>query len=295
MLGKGDSISGYSSTYKIALHVQPDSLQADSVADNGGEPGARPDSLQKDSLADSLGIQNGVSGSRFGKTIPSVTVNRYTYGTNPGCQDSIEQYDFPENSTISAFDTTSISAHNLQAVQDYFRTTYRSAKQTDLFTVKNGDQVYKSTAMLLTMPYFKALSECRRVKDFNSTEEFSSYSDSLQTQFQRQITIRLDLISNNINAVSLDTTELFDVRLQAFDQFLKPLDVVYFPVKSKIVAFQTWYQRRVLLSFERYNGLQDYLSDYELALVIRLKVAPEEADYQRVYRFNILKSAGNQN
>lgn len=263
------------------------------IADSlDAEDSAQADSTSTNSENQKTSAENETNQS--GETKQDTTI-LFRYNQENGCEKNYKQTSLPSSrKTLSPFDTSGINGHHIKAIANHYRVTYNKGEGNEIYSITMNGEKRKSSAMLETMPYIKAVSECRKVKDFKSAEEFSNYSDSLSLQFQQKITVQLDLLSPSIQAATLDTADLVDVRLIAFDQEIKPQKIVRLGLKSKLNGFDSWYERRVKLVFPRTRGMNNLLDDRQLSLLLRLNTNENnQVDFQKEYRFELLQLGKN--
>lgn len=138
-----------------------------------------------------------------------------------------------------------------------------------LYAVADGK--IKSSAYVVGKPVIDALIDYRTRHVFNSTYEAEQFADTLESRFMRNVNVALHLRSYDIHLLDVAREELFEIYVLYNDQRIFPETINAYNIRNRVVENQSWFERRVELTFPR--RVND--TDFWAAPALRLSVKPK--------------------
>lgn len=272
-------------------------------------PSSPPDSLSQQSKtdADSLGLNNSplldadslmrnqiTDSVRLDSPITSLPPPVYSFESKLKSIKKIDvpQRPLPDALSFSLLDSVAVDYVHINAIKRKFRYSMEPQPDSvDFFSITFPDTTVRSWAEIES--YGQLIAEARLQKEFffKSEEEFADYWETVKERMDKFIHVKIHVITRFPIVAQADTSTFKPTIITESENEIRAIELEKAPIKTNMWGMYTWYERDIIVTFPRYQGVQDIWEHAGLKLVISLNVAKQYAESEkRLFNFPLYKT-----
>ncbi len=206
---------------------------------------------------------------------------------NAAEDDSEEQESLPEDLNLSFTEPElELESVHEEALIEKLRTTYSNSVDGSLYTVDEEEDIY-TTVYVKTRPLKDIMFDLPDENEESDDEMLELLRDSVDNQFDEQLTVVVEVRTYDVNALSLKDDEAFELILESADEEVNPVQIRAGRIKHQVQADVLWYKREFRVDFPRAYEGTDLWESSEISFTIRPLREEFTASDGEYYYFNL--------
>lgn len=204
----------------------------------------------------------------------------------------VPQRPLPDSLNFSILDSVGVDYVHINALKKKFR--YFMEAQPDsanFLSISFPDTTVRSWAEVES--YGQLIAEARLQKEFffRSDEEFTEYWKAIKERVDKLIKVKIHVITGFPMIAQADSSTISVFLVKDVGNEISAIGLKKAPIKTNMWGMYTWYERDIIASFPRYQGVQDIWEQGNLKVVVNLNVPKEYAESgKRLFNFHLYET-----